>query len=359
MSDNNDPLIDFVTEVSGEEFLKVEEDFGDGYVRLKVTEAERRQAKHDIQSVEDVVIELLRNSRDAHSKRVFIASWRDGDMRNLVVIDDGIGIPAQMHEKVFEPRVTSKLETMGTDRWGVHGRGMALFSIKENVTSARVTASEEHKGTVIHVCADVNTLPERADQSSWPILEADDDGRTIVTRGPHNIVRRAVEFACDHPEVDVYLGTPAEIVATMCELTGKVLTPAKAAFLDDPSTVPIWQRCSTCPDAAGLAATASALGLDISERTAHRILAKETSVLATVMETLTSTGDREDDREPDIYADRRSVRIHHSDMDDFKRELLDAFDTLADRYYLSPKGEPSVTIGKDEIRVRFKFEKED
>ena len=56
----DDNLLNFVTAVSGEAFLKVEETLGDGYVRLRVSEAERRQAKHDIRSVEDIVVELMR-----------------------------------------------------------------------------------------------------------------------------------------------------------------------------------------------------------------------------------------------------------------------------------------------------------
>ena len=64
MSDSND-LIAFIASMSGEGNLRVEENLGDGYVKLRVSEAERRQAKHDIQSVEDIVIEMLRNARDA------------------------------------------------------------------------------------------------------------------------------------------------------------------------------------------------------------------------------------------------------------------------------------------------------
>ena len=49
------------------------------------------------------------------------------------MIDDGDGHPRRaMHERVFEPRVTSKLDTMHMDKWGVHGRGMALYSIAVN-----------------------------------------------------------------------------------------------------------------------------------------------------------------------------------------------------------------------------------
>jgi len=84
----HDPLIDFVTSVSGDGYLKVEETLGDGYVRLRVPEAERRQAKHDIRSIEDVIIELLRNARDAHAQRIFVATTREGSTRMLTMIDD-------------------------------------------------------------------------------------------------------------------------------------------------------------------------------------------------------------------------------------------------------------------------------
>lgn len=57
-------------------------------------------------------------------------------MKTLAFLDDGDGIPIEMHERVFEPRVTSKLETMVMDKWGVHGRGMALYSIKANTLEA-------------------------------------------------------------------------------------------------------------------------------------------------------------------------------------------------------------------------------
>jgi len=154
----HDPLIDFVNAVSGDGYLKVEESLGDGYVRLRVPEAERRQAKHDIQSFEDVVIELLRNARDAHAQRIFVATTRDGATRSLTMLDDGIGIPVALQDTIFEPRVTSKLETMVMDRWGVHGRGMALFSVRENVREARVVASAPHKGAAVTVLADTGEL---------------------------------------------------------------------------------------------------------------------------------------------------------------------------------------------------------
>ena len=126
MTGSDNGLVGFVASMGGERNLRVEENLGEGYVRLRVAEAERRQAKHDIRCVEDIVIEMLRNSRDAGAKHIYVATAREGDVRTLVILDDGSGIPEDMQSRVFEARVTSKLESVHMDRWGVHGRGMAL-----------------------------------------------------------------------------------------------------------------------------------------------------------------------------------------------------------------------------------------
>ena len=52
-------------------------------MRLRVAEAERRQAKHDIRCIEDVVIEMLRNARDAGARHIYVASSREGDTRTI------------------------------------------------------------------------------------------------------------------------------------------------------------------------------------------------------------------------------------------------------------------------------------
>ncbi len=355
----HDPLIDFVNAVSGDGYLKVEETLGDGYVRLRVPEAERRQAKHDIRSIEDIIVELLRNARDAHAQRIFVATARDGSMRAMTMVDDGVGIPLALQETVFEPRVTSKLETMVMDRWGVHGRGMALYSVRENVKEARVAASAPHKGASLIVLADTAELGERADQSTWPVVEPDEAGTPQVVRGPHNIIRRLVEFACEHPELELYLGTPTEILATLHALGRRHLDVADLMFCEDLDRLLVWQRPAACADAAELGDVAESIGLPVSERTAHRILAGELGALEPLLSQLLG-GDEPDARPaPDIYRDRRSLHIHHGDLAAFKGELQKAFDILAERYYLNLKGEPKVTVGRDSITVRFPVEKED
>lgn len=359
MPENND-LLGFVTAVSGDAYLKVEENLGDGYVRLKVSEAERRQAKHDIRSVEDVVVELLRNSRDAHARRIFLATTREGDTRSITVIDDGTGVPAEMTERIFEPRVTSKLETMVMDRWGVHGRGMALFSIKSNTEQARVAASGIQKGAAVAVVSDAARLAEKTDQSTWPVVERGDDGALRVARGAHNIIRRSVEFAIEHPGIDVFLGSPSEVLATLVMLARFEMDESDLLFCDDASRLAVWQRPGAAAGAGELADAAEELGLIVSERTAHRILAGEITPLRPVLGTVSGgSAESATPAAPDIYRDRRGLKIHHGDLAAFRTDLERAFDAIADRYYLHLKCEPKITVGRDDIRVRFEIEKED
>jgi hypothetical protein len=357
---SSDDLLNFVSAVSGDTFLKVEENFGDGYVRLKISEAERRQAKHDIRTAEDIIVELLRNSRDAHARRIFVACGREGDVRTLAVVDDGIGVPKAMADRVFEPRVTSKLDSMVIDQWGVHGRGMALFSIRSNATGARIAASDTHKGASVIVETDCRQLAERADQSTWPAVERDECGAWKVVRGPHNIVRRVAEFSVEHPGIELYFGSITEIVATMFASSRQELDASELLFCDDLAKLPVWLRCGAASDAGELADVAEEIGLHISERTAHRILGGEIAPLVSVLDVVSraeqptgvSAG-------PDIYRDRRGLKIDHRDLAAFRADLEKAFDTIAERYYLHLKAEPKIKVGRDDIRVRFEVEKED
>jgi hypothetical protein len=356
----SDELLNFVSSVSGDTFLKVEENFGDGFVRLKVSEAERRQAKHDIRGVEDIVVELLRNSRDAHARRIFLATAREADRRTLSVIDDGVGVPPAMVERIFEPRVTSKLDSMVMDQWGVHGRGMALFSIKSNAAEARITATGSHRGAALFVATESQTLAERADQSTWPTLERLEDGSWKIARGPHNIVRRVVEFSLEYPGVEVFLGTPTEIVTTMVTIARSDRDASDLFFVDDLAKLPVWQRCAAASDAGELVDICEEIGVGISERTAHRVLAGELQPLQPVRAIVTKTTKQPAESVgPDIYRDRRGLKIHHADLTAFRGELEKAFDLIAERYYLHLRCEPKISVGKDDIRVRFEVDKED
>jgi hypothetical protein len=354
----DESLRDFISQVSGNQYLKVEEDLGDGFVRLRTAEAERRQAKHDIRCVEDIVIEMLRNARDAGANSIFVATTREGNTRKITMLDNGDGIPENLHEKIFEPRVTSKLNSMVMDTWGVHGRGMALYSIRENVKSVQVMTSDPGKGSSFLVIVDLYELPEKADQSTAPELVRDIDGSKKIGRGPHNVIRQVLEFSIENPKIDVYLGSPAEILSTLAQTGKRSIDEHKLLFCDDLRELPVCLRPAACADAVELTRTAASLGLDVSERTAHRVMAGTIKPLKPAIARIVPRKELPAEDKPiDLMKDRRGLHISDDDLESFKRSLESAFDVIGDRYFISLAGKPRVTVSGDTIRVRFDIEK--
>ncbi|MDR3053775.1 MAG: ATP-binding protein [Coriobacteriales bacterium] len=352
-------LIDFIEQVSGGTHLRVEENLGDGFVRLRSAEAERRQAKHDVRCVEDIVIEMLRNARDASAHAVFLATSKEAAIRTLTVIDDGVGIPANLHERIFEPRVTSKLETMVMDNWGVHGRGMALYSIKCNVEEAKVACSQPSLGSSFIVSIDTEQLSEKTDQSSYPSIEKDDEGNLHITKGPHNIIRCALEFSLEHRKsIEVYLGSPVEVAATLAEFGHRRLDTDALLFCDDIQTLPLCERLAASADAAEFVETCLAMGLSISERTAHRILSRQIAPLKPALEKVLPTRSNRGSGDIDLYKDNRGLKLAKEDVESFSREMERAFEPLAERYYLSLTDVPKIRVKGDTITVRFQIDKE-
>lgn len=356
MPSSPDDLVSFVSSMGGERALRVEENLGEGYVRLRVAEAERRQAKHDVRCVEDAVIEMLRNSRDAGARRIYVATSREGELRTTTILDDGSGIPQDMHERVFEARVTSKLDSVHMDHWGVHGRGMALFSIKENAEDVRVMSSAPGKGAAIRLVTDAGNLAERVDQSTWPEVSRDEDDNLSCARGPHNIVRTCCEFALEERATcEVYLGSPAEIVATARARERGTFDSSELLFADSLDDLPVLARLSAAADATDLRSQAALLGLDMSERTAHRIVSGEIRPLRSVLSRLTrrDSAPRATSREIDLLKERRGLRLSRDDLDEFSRSLERDFGLLAERYYLTLASDPKISVGKGKITVTF------
>ena len=351
----------FIENVCGDSHLRVEADLGDGFVRLRSAEAERRQAAHDIRSTEDIVIEMLRNARDAHAKSIFLAVSREGQRRRLVMIDDGDGVPAAMHERIFEPRVTSKLDSMHMDKWGIHGRGMALYSIAVNAETARVVASDAGKGAALFVETNLDKLGEKTDQSSFPVFERTESG-SIAVRGPKNILRTACEFAieCRH-DCTVYLGSLTDIAATLYAFGLSSLTSAMRAFCADASELPVAKRLSVAVDPASFADEAEALGLVISERSARRILDGEIAPVEPLITRVRIDG--EADARPAARpakapaGDARGLRIAPEDLESFSQRVACAFSDLARDYYLESAVKPDVRMGKDGVHIRIPVEK--
>ena len=218
---NSSDIKRFLSELKLKDSLNIEEDLGDGYVRLKISEAERRQALQDIDCVEDIIVELLRNSRDAGSRNIFIGTKKIEDKRRKIYfIDDGNGIPPNLQKIIFESRVTSKLENGIKDPYGFHGRGMALFSIKLNVDDISIVFSDRSKGVSFYIDIDLLKIPEKKDQSVVPqIIKM--DGDLSIIGGVNNIIKTIIEFQLQNRDINFFYGSPTQILTTMREVIRK------------------------------------------------------------------------------------------------------------------------------------------
>jgi hypothetical protein len=265
-----------------------------------------------------------------------------------------------MQSKVFDARVTSKLESVHMDRWGIHGRGMALFSIKENSSVAEVVTSAPSLGSSIRIELDTTSIAEKADQSSWPCVGTDEDGAQSVVRGPHNIIRTCCEFALEEKaSCEVYLGSPSDIIATIRARVRPSVDESSLLFIDDPSDLPVIERPLLAGDASELMSISAGLGLEMSERTAHRILSGQIKPSRSVLARLTHRSDAKDDAEVDLTRDRRGLRVSEADSEEFSRLMERDFSFLGDRYYLSLVDEPRVHVSGDRVNVSFHIEKRD
>lgn len=350
----------FIADVMGESHLRVEQDFGGGFVRLKTSEAERRQAIQDIRSSEDILIELLRNSRDAGASHIFVATGKEGGQRALQIIDDGSGIPAAMHARIFEPRVTSKLESAHLDKWGMHGRGMALYSISVNSVLAEVSLSAPGLGTALRVVTDTQSLGEKTDQSAFPVFEKQESG-SFSMRGPKNLLRTAAEFALEHRgQVEVYLGSAAEVCATLYAYGLSMTAPSDRAFGGDEG-VSYVLRLGYCADAHDFARVAGKMGLDVSERTARRIMDGEIPPLPSLLVRLqnesfaTKTPRRSSTRS--LRSDGRRLKLEPEDLALLARKAGEAYHEVASRYYLCDEVEPTVGYNAQAITITIPIEK--
>lgn len=343
-------VMDFVSSITDTARLRIEENLPFGYVRLKVAEAERRQAEHDIRSVEDIIRELVRNSRDAGAKNILVGFQKEKNrFRSITVIDDGCGIPGEMHELVFEPRITSKSLDFEEDRYGVHGRGMALYSIRSRVKNARIIRSAPEKGTSIGMTTDTSQVPERYDQASIPDLQVE-DGVEKAGVGAHNVPRILLEMSIDSRGTDFYLGSFAEILSTLVWLES-------SGGAEDS----IWSGTIDRFDAKALKDAAQRLGIPVSERNAYRIAAGEIRPLSNVY-SQAKDGSVEDAEHPTthpvkkrtIVRERNPLRkLVREDVEEIESETRPALDRVLNKYFLRTRGEARVRRGRGKISISF------
>jgi hypothetical protein len=220
-------------------------DLGSGFARLAGQEGARRGPSR-LHYVEDALLELLRNARDAGARSVFVASsLKNRRYRTLTVLDDGHGFPDTHTALIFEPGVTTRhLSPVldDTDK-APHGAGLSLYHIKNAAVSAEVLSTSSP--TSIKVTFDTHSLPERALQSP--------------SRPSHtNLLATLQNFSSR--DVSLYYASPARILATL--LNNHIIP---------------WP-----PTRGELGERATALGLEVSLRTAQRVWSGEISPVGRV-----------------------------------------------------------------------------
>ncbi len=334
-------LFKFVKEFARKSTLTIEEDLGNGYVRLRVTEAEKRQALQDIRCVEDVVRELVRNSRDANSRRIYVASQKEKNRwRYITVIDDGKGIPESVQKRIFDSRVTSKAEEVVEDLFGIHGRGMALFSIKNTVDSIHLVRSEEGRGAIFKVVIDTHKLNEKGDQSTFPRLNME-EGR-IIPQGTRNILHTLVEFVFEENPPEIFYGSNSETLSLLYAHSNEILRIQPHSSSEDKSILPMWHDISLIKEGKRLQEYAEGLGLEVSQRNAFRILDGEINpppsinqraecVLPTHKEIMDRPKPESKER---FLPGNLSKRFSEDDLDIIKCKLTEACNLIGKKYFL-------------------------
>jgi len=354
-----DRLLDFVKDVASERSLRIEEELGHGYVRLRITEAERRQALQDIRSVEDVVRELFRNARDAGARRVYIAFQKERDRyRHVAVIDDGCGIPPEIQDRIFDSRVTSKIEGVLADPFGVHGRGMALFSMRATIDQVELIYSKPGCGAVIKAVVDTRKVPEKKDQSTYPRL-VQEEGQEAVLAGTHNVPRLLVEFALAGEGPAIYLGSNADILAT---LLGHARSDGGDGSPGGPT--PVFAGLATIAEARALRDFAAGrLGLQVSERNCFRILEGEIPPLGDLGELSL----REERRRPGestaaapeettqprgrLQGQPLAKRLSQQDLDSLAARFAEAFNQVGRDYFMRVLDASKIKIRRRKDRI--------
>ena len=186
-------------------------DLGAGFARLLGAEGLRRSPGR-LRFVEDALFELLRNSRDAGARNVYVASSLSGRRyRYLTVIDDGRGVPETHKHLVFEPGVTTRhlnpvpeapTQHLSRTQPTSHRPAPSLYYVKTAALSAEVLSASSP--TAIKVVFDTRSLPEKHLQSN---------ARPSKTNLPATLTRFLAESGPNPPHL--YYASPSGVLSRL------------------------------------------------------------------------------------------------------------------------------------------------
>jgi len=294
-------------------------DLGAGFARLIGVEGARRSPSR-IAYVEDALLELARNARDAGAAHIYVASTlKERRFRTLTVLDDGHGIPESHRDLILEPGVTTRHlnPVIEPGDPSTHGAGLSLYQIKNHSIETRVLSTSSP--TSIQATFDTNTLPERTLQSST---------RPSKSNLRATLERFTVTTNAQSLKLHSYYGPPGRILATL--LHHRII--------------------QTNRDSAGLREAAFGLGLGTSVRSVQRILRGEVRPLEGLSEgergawvggrkpvgrrdggPVLDLGEEESGRIADIL--RRAARAGYMEVDELRFESRPGEISLRARVY--------------------------
>lgn len=175
-----------------------------------------RRAPSRIRAVEDALREMVRNAVDAGAHNVYVAtSLRSRRYRELIVLDDGCGIPDAYRERIFEPGVTTRHLSPSRTGGDTHGAGLSLYHLKESALSAEVLSSR--RPTSVRAVFDTESLPERDLQSA-----------SRASRS--NLLATLRAFVEDPSAPEIHHGSPASMTSLM--INKRIIQPNSAKELE-------------------------------------------------------------------------------------------------------------------------------